>query len=87
MFACVNHISRNAAGYARQNFLRVACYERLARVRGLGTGVDGISCECEAVLLAPDSIGYNHRGGAGKRSQWDRKEKEYALGGKPQTET
>ncbi len=27
------------------------------------------------------------RGGAGKRSQWDRKEKEYALGGKPQTET
>ncbi len=22
------------------------------------------------------------RGGAGKRSQWDRKEKEYALGGK-----
>ena len=27
------------------------------------------------------------RGGAGKRSQWDRKEKEYALGGKPRTET
>jgi hypothetical protein len=27
------------------------------------------------------------RDGAGKRSQWDRKEKEYALGGKPQTET
>ena len=27
------------------------------------------------------------RGGAGKRSQWDRKEKEYALGGKPQAET
>jgi hypothetical protein len=30
---------------------------------------------------------YTSRGGAGKRSQWDRKEKEYALGGKPQTET
>jgi hypothetical protein len=27
------------------------------------------------------------RGGAGKRSQWDRKEKEYALGGNPRTET
>jgi len=30
---------------------------------------------------------FSKRGGAGKRSQWDRKEKEYALGGKPQTET
>jgi hypothetical protein len=29
----------------------------------------------------------HQRGGAGKRSQRDRKEKEYALGGKPQTET
>lgn len=27
------------------------------------------------------------RGGAGKRCQWDREEKEYALDGKPQTET
>ena len=46
--------------YARQNFFGVACTERLARVRGLGTGVDGISCKREAVLLASDRIGYNH---------------------------
>ena len=45
--------------YARQNFLGVACTERLASVRGLGTGVDGISCKCEAVLLASDSVGDN----------------------------
>lgn len=68
MFACVNDIRRNAALYARQNFLLVACYERLARLWSLGAGVDGVSGECEAVLLAPDSIGDNHDYSSNERS-------------------
>jgi hypothetical protein len=75
-FACVTHY---------ENIYVEADYP--AHVDPESTSFNKSAALPHIVELATALVGGVLRGGAGKRSQWDRKEKEYALGGKPQTET